>query len=102
VLLSVTRTEEPRRLRLEGELDLSGEAALQAALDELIRQGGPITLDLSELRFMDSTGLRVMLQAAGAMDSEAPLVLLRPTGAVMLVLEISVSGAPGLVIRDEP
>jgi anti-anti-sigma factor len=101
MLLSVTRTEDPRGLRLEGELDLSGEAALRAALDELIREGGPITLDLSELRFMDSTGLRVMLQTAGSMDGAAPLVLYRPTGAVLRLLEISVAGAPGLVVRHE-
>ena len=101
MLLSVTRTEDPRGLRLEGELDLSGETALRAALDELIREGGPITLDLSELRFMDSTGLRVMLQTAGSMDGAAPLVLYRPTGAVLRLLEISVAGAPGLVVRHE-
>jgi anti-anti-sigma factor len=101
VLLSVHRTDDPRGLRLEGELDLSGEVTLKEALDELLAEGGPITLDLSELRFMDSTGLRVMLQAANALNGSAPLVLLRPTGAVLRVLEISIGGAPGLEIRGE-
>jgi anti-anti-sigma regulatory factor len=71
---SITRTNNPRRLRLEGQLDLSGEVAFESAIDELIREGGPISLGPSELRFMDGRGLRVIFQAAGVMDGHAPLV----------------------------
>jgi anti-anti-sigma factor len=49
-------------LRVSGELDLVSEPQLTHALDEL--GGREATLDLSELAFMDSTGLRALLGAA--------------------------------------
>jgi anti-sigma B factor antagonist len=49
-------------LRLNGELDLVSEPVLASALEQV--DGRPLRIDLSELAFMDSTGLRAMLTAA--------------------------------------
>ena len=49
-------------LRVSGELDIVSEPQLEAALAQAERQ--PIRVDLSELSFMDSTGLRALLGAA--------------------------------------
>src|SRR5689334_541685 len=49
-------------LKVSGELDLVSEPLLNQALAEL--EGREATLDLSELAFMDSTGLRALLGAA--------------------------------------
>jgi anti-sigma B factor antagonist len=49
-------------LKVSGELDLVSEPQLGRALQEL--EGREATLDLSELDFMDSTGLRTLLGAA--------------------------------------
>jgi anti-anti-sigma factor len=49
-------------LKVGGELDLVSEPQLNRALEEL--GGRAATLDLSELAFMDSTGLRTLLGAA--------------------------------------
>jgi anti-anti-sigma factor len=49
-------------LQVSGELDLVSEPQLNHALDQL--DGREATLDLSELAFMDSTGLRTLLGAA--------------------------------------
>jgi anti-sigma B factor antagonist len=49
-------------LAVEGELDLVTEPQLSAALADAA--GRPTTIDLSELAFMDSTGLRALLSAA--------------------------------------
>ncbi|MBE2316498.1 STAS domain-containing protein [Solirubrobacter sp. CPCC 204708] len=46
-------------LRLIGELDLVSEPVLADALAEA--DGQPLRIDLSELAFMDSTGLRALL-----------------------------------------
>ena len=53
-------------LRLHGELDLASADAVQQRLDELCAEGRPTHLDLDGLAFMDSSGLRVVLQAAEA------------------------------------
>jgi anti-anti-sigma factor len=46
-------------IRLVGELDLVSEPVLAGALEQA--DGQPLRVDLSELAFMDSTGLRVLL-----------------------------------------
>ena len=48
-------------LRVSGELDIVSEPQLEAALAKAERQ--PIRIDLSELVFMGSTGLRTLLGA---------------------------------------
>jgi anti-sigma B factor antagonist len=50
-------------IRLTGELDISTADELGRVLSELDAPGGPagIRLDLSGLRFMDSTGLRLII-----------------------------------------
>ena len=51
-------------LRLQGDLDLASADAVAQRLDALAEAGDPVVLDLDRLAFMDSSGLRVVLQAA--------------------------------------
>jgi anti-sigma B factor antagonist len=51
-------------LALEGELDMASADRLQQAIDdEALRAETSVVLDLEELQFIDSTGLRVILRA---------------------------------------
>jgi anti-sigma B factor antagonist len=53
-----------RRLVLRGELDLSGAPELEAALDRVCREGArEVEVDLREVDFIDSAGLRALLVA---------------------------------------
>jgi anti-sigma B factor antagonist len=58
-------SESPSTVRLSGELDISTAAALERVLAELQAPDGParIVVDLRGLRFMDSTGLRLLVTA---------------------------------------
>jgi anti-anti-sigma factor len=49
-------------LHLSGELDLVSEPILAAALARA--DGNPVRIELQDLAFMDSTGLRALLSAA--------------------------------------
>jgi anti-anti-sigma factor len=49
-------------LRLVGELDLVSEPTLSAELAKAADR--PVTIELDELAFMDSTGLRTLLSSA--------------------------------------
>jgi anti-anti-sigma factor len=51
------------RLILRGELDLSATQALSARLEELKAAGRPVRLDLSQLTFIDSSGLQALIVA---------------------------------------
>src|SRR4051794_7715595 len=55
-------------LTLHGELDLAYADGLSARLAELRERGEPVILDLDQLAFLDSSGLRVLLKAT--QDSE--------------------------------
>src|SRR5918999_5066943 len=48
-----------------GELDIATQAELRAALERQAEEGS-VTLDLSGLRFMDTSGLRLILETAEA------------------------------------
>jgi anti-sigma B factor antagonist len=64
--LRVDLRREPDRLvvHLEGELDLASSPALESALERPeIAESPLLVLDLDGLRFVDSTGLRIILLA---------------------------------------
>lgn len=52
------------RLALRGELDLSVTRALADRLEQLGNEGYCVRVDLSQLEFMDSSGLRTLMLAA--------------------------------------
>lgn len=55
-------------VRVRGELDVATASSLENVLLRPRGQGEVVELDLSELGFMDSTGLRVLLRARQAAD----------------------------------
>ncbi len=71
----------------EGELDLVGGPRLISAIPEAGE--GPVILDLGSVAFMDSSGLRALLEARQACaDAGRPFALARPSDAVRRVLEL--------------
>jgi anti-sigma B factor antagonist len=76
-------------LKLEGELDIASAPALEEHLST-VEEGHPerVVIDLGGLAFIDSTGLRVLLQAnARAGDGAHELVLRPGAAAVQRVFE---------------
>jgi anti-anti-sigma factor len=78
-------------LVLGGDLDLAtAEEAEQAILEAEAAQPPLLVLDLSELAFMDSTGLRVVISAASrASEQDRRLVLIKGPEMVQRVFEIT-------------
>jgi anti-anti-sigma factor len=77
-------------LPVEGELDVAGAAAVHKRLLALdLRRGSQLALDLSGTTFLDSTGVRLILQAREhAVRCGAGFVLVRGPASVMHVLEL--------------
>ena len=67
-----------------GEIDLTTAPELSAALDEAAAQSQPVIVDLCDVPFCDSSGLRVLLQ-----HCERIAVSCLPEGAVRRTLELS-------------
>jgi anti-anti-sigma factor len=78
-------------LRLSGELDLAVAAGLEARILGVCGEGvSGIELDLSQLTFMDSTGLRALLNAQELCADHGYDFLVRPGGGqVQRLLELT-------------
>jgi anti-sigma B factor antagonist len=76
---------------LSGELDISTGMRLETDLERVERDGPEvIVLDLRGLDFMDSTGLRIIINAdARARESGRRLVLIRGNDMVQRLLSIT-------------
>ena len=88
-------------LRLAGELDLATAPGLTEALLDFFSSEGEVYLDLSEVSFLDSSGLRVILALALSRgDNGSSVVLLDPSVAILRILEImGIDEHPGIEIR---
>ena len=53
-------------VRPHGELDVATAGAVRTALEEQARTHGVVTLDLGGLRFLDTSGLRLVLETTEA------------------------------------
>jgi anti-anti-sigma factor len=84
-LLSI---ELGRTIRLAGELDLSNKSELDEVLQAAVEQGGAILVDLSELTFMDSTGINAFLRAAVALRGRGCLILHGEQDRVRRVMDL--------------
>lgn len=88
-LLQMQRVDH-RTLRLVGEFDISSTDSVQSGLLEFAELSSQtdLRLDLSQLRFIDCSGIRCLLQTAAALDDEGALILLRPRASVLRLLEM--------------
>jgi stage II sporulation protein AA (anti-sigma F factor antagonist) len=78
-----------------GDLDLAVYPRLQAEADIWSGKGLDVVLDCSDVTFMDSMGLRVLVQLRrNLMDAGRTLVLANPSARVRRVLELA--GVQGL------
>ena len=80
--------EETRSIRLVGELDMGNARELEEALGSAIELGGPVLVDLSELTFMDSTGISILLRATQALRGRGCLILHGEQDNVRRVLDL--------------
>jgi anti-anti-sigma factor len=77
---------------LRGELDLLSTADLEPELERLVQEPGidVIALDLRELEFLDSSGLRLVVLTERALsECGGRLVLVRGSQPVQRVFEIT-------------
>jgi anti-anti-sigma factor len=86
--LEIVATQEPFGLRLAGEIDMATAPALQEALLLALADGRPVTVDMRDVTFIDSSGLKVVVASAAETPSGEPLTVKNPSAAVRRVLEL--------------
>jgi len=87
-------------IKPHGELDLATQGELRAALEQQAARGA-VTLDLSGLRFLDTSGLRLILELAEAASHGAFAFSVLP-GSPSVQRLFDVAGVRELVPFAEP
>jgi anti-sigma B factor antagonist len=92
ILVLSTRSESGHTvIAVRGELDLSGKPQLDAQLAQALSAPGSdaLIIDLSELRFIDSSGIHSLIVARReSARQNRPMVVVRGGSAVMRVLSL--------------
>jgi anti-anti-sigma factor len=86
------RIGEAIHIQVHGELDCATVPSLEGRMDTVLHDGGcPVVLDLSNLRFMDVSGLRlaVRLQARAQLHGVELSMLDGGPGPVQRVMELT-------------
>jgi anti-anti-sigma factor len=76
-------------LHLEGEIDIATAPRLEAALNEATKSGAEeVWVDLVGVRFIDSTGISLLLRAALELSGPRRLAVICPDGPARRALEL--------------
>ncbi len=88
--VTVEPLEDGRLIRAVGEVDLSTAAALRRELAAARLETDTVLLDLSEVTFIDSTGLHLLLEASHrSAITDWSFFVVRPSEAVRRLIELS-------------
>jgi anti-sigma B factor antagonist len=88
--VTVEPLKDARLIRVAGEIDLSTVSALRRELDAARDEAATALLDLSDVTFIDSTGLHLLLEAShSSAVSDWALFVVRPSEAVQRLIELS-------------
>jgi anti-anti-sigma factor len=93
--IDVEPSRDSVRVAPVGELDIATVDKLRAEVDRLRESGfDKLVLDLRQVRFLDSTGLRLILELdAAATEASQELMLIRGSAVVQRIFEVTqVSG----------
>jgi anti-anti-sigma factor len=103
---SISTTDNDGRtvVTVRGELDLATAPELETVLLERLDAGQQVVLDLRELEFMDSSGLRVLVTAhARATDGDPRFAVVRPRAGSEVAKILDIAGVEQqLNVVDEP
>ena len=72
-----------------GEIDMATSDRFASALQPWVEAGGPVTVDLSGVSFMDSTGISALVRVAKALGDRGCIVIHGAHGSVQKVFEIT-------------
>ena len=84
-----TVTENALDLKISGRLDTTTAPQLETELKQNVGEITELTLDFSELEYMSSAGLRVLLAAQKVMNNQGRMVVKNVNDAIMEVFEMT-------------
>ena len=76
-------------LTIEGRLDTMTAPELEKTMDDILDGVSELVLDMTQLEYVSSAGLRVLLKAQKQMDRQGKMALTGVNESVMEVFEIT-------------
>lgn len=87
--ITKTKNDAALTLALEGRLDTTTAPQLEAELKANLDGVSELTLDMKELAYLSSAGLRVLLAAQKQMNKQGKMVLKNVCDTIMEVFEVT-------------
>ena len=87
--ITTTRNGSALTLQLEGRLDTTTSPQLEAELSASLDGVTQLTLDLKQLAYLSSAGLRVILGAQKRMNKQGQMVVRHVNETMMEVFEVT-------------
>ena len=87
--ITTTRNGSALTLQLEGRLDTTTSPQLEAELSASLDGVKQLTLDLQQLAYLSSAGLRVILGAQKRMNKQGQMVVRHVNETIMEVVEVT-------------
>ena len=90
-MLNISRTREDSKLcvAVEGRLDTTTAPELEASLKEDLENVTDLVIDLSDLEYISSAGLRVLLAAQKTMMKQGNMVVTHPNEVISEIFEVT-------------
>ena len=87
--ITTTRNGSALTLQLDGRLDTTTSPQLEAELSASLDGVKQLTLDLQQLAYLSSAGLRVILGAQKRMNKQGQMVVRHVNETIMEVFEVT-------------
>jgi len=98
--ITVEAVEDARLIRASGDVDASTAPELRGHVEDAQLDAATLLLDLADVRFMDSAGLRVLLDAGrAAAENGWAFFIVRPSSTVQRLIELTSTGADLPLVR---
>ena len=90
-MLTVNKTKENGKaiILLQGRLDTVTAPEMENAIKEVLPGITELTLDFAKLEYISSAGLRVLLSAQKAMNTQGKMTVINVSEAVMEIFEVT-------------
>ncbi|HET7013296.1 MAG TPA: MEDS domain-containing protein [Streptosporangiaceae bacterium] len=98
-ILRICRQYAPPGIRIAGEIDYRAEEPLTLALAEALRIDTDITtVNMADLRFIDATCARMILNAAGSLGGTRKMILRCPPSVARWLTVFGAGDVPGVSV----
>ena len=87
--IKMERNEANLTVSLEGRLDTSTALKLETELKTALKGVQNLTIDLAELAYVSSAGLRVLLSTQKVMNRQGEMTVRNASDAVMEIFEVT-------------